>query len=134
MSLVDIAPTLLELIDHPGAATLQAQAEGRSLVPALSTLAVDAAPVFAETGAVRDPSLPKLRRPEQIAARSRAVYLDVGSSNADHSRTGGIEWGLYDLAARGNEDVNVYRPDHEALPRLREALDPVDGTSSTSRR
>jgi arylsulfatase len=76
VSLVDVSPTLIELLDlHPTRAA-QGRLDGRSLVPALRGEQLVDRPVFAECGEALFPGFVRRRVQFDTAGRLRAVILD----------------------------------------------------------
>lgn len=121
-SLVDVVPTLLELLGIPPDAVPTGQLEGRSLVGCLRGETLAPRPVFSESGHSWYPELvPRLVR-NDVAGRFRSVTLDGWKLVWTPFQTPEREWELYDLGADPGETRDLYRPDHPRLPPLREAL------------
>lgn len=123
VSLVDVAPTLVDLL---GLDPLES-VEGRSLLPALEGHALEPRPVFAESGRSFFPEQVRSRRSFDVAGRFRAVYLDSWKM----VWTPGVGRELFDLEADPLEKNDLYRPDHprarELTAALRAWMRPVEG-------
>ncbi len=121
-SLVDVVPTLLELLDIPPDAVPPGQLEGRSLVGCLRGETLAPRPIFSESGDSWYPELvPRLVR-NDVAGRFRSVTLDGWKLVWTPFQPREQEWELYDLGADPGETRDLYRPDHPRLPALRAAL------------
>jgi len=122
VSLVDVAPTLLELLRLDPSTELREQFEGRSLAPCFRGEPLDERPVFAESGFSYYPDLLYPPRENSVAGRTRAVIHDgfklvwSPGSPPEHA------WELYRLDDDPHETHDLYRPDHPALPALRAQL------------
>lgn len=122
VSLVDVAPTLIELLGlevSPGAA---GRIEGRSLVPILEGGTLPPRPVFAESGRSFYPDLIRRRVGFDVAGRFRAVVDGDWKLIWTPGQTPEMEFELYDLASDPGETVDLYRPDHPQARRLAEHL------------
>jgi arylsulfatase A-like enzyme len=123
VSLVDVAPTLLQLLGRelPGAAG--AQIEGQTLTACMERGDAAQHPVFAESGYSYYFADVKRRRRNDVAGRLRAVVREnwklIWTPFAPESEA----WELYDVAADPHETRNLYRPDHPMFLALRPALD-----------
>ncbi len=123
VSIVDVVPTLLELLSIAPGDAIAAQLEGRSLVPCMRGESLDAEPVFLESGFSYYPELVPARRRNDVSGRFRAVIRDdwklvwipFASEAESHE--------LYDLAADPNETRDLYRPDHPRVGGLRADLE-----------
>ncbi len=122
VSLVDVAPTLLELLGL-AAGEMEPQLEGRSLVPCMRGEALAPLPVFAEAGHSWFPELVPLRVRNDVSGRFRAVTIDDWKLIWLPFQSPDREWQLFDLAADPHETRDLYRPDHPRLPALRAALE-----------
>jgi len=122
VSLVDVAPTLLELLGlAPG--TMAPQLEGRSLVPCMRGEPQPPRPVFAEAGEAWYPELSRRRLRNDVAGRPRAVTWEGWKLVWTPFQGPDLAWELYDLEADPGETQNLYRPDHPRLAELRAALE-----------
>jgi arylsulfatase A-like enzyme len=116
VSLVDVAPTLAELLHVPARADWQMQLEGRSLVPFLRGESRPPAPVFAMSGHSYFPRLVRRRVRFDPAGRFRAII------DGDHKLiwTPGAppeeRFELYDLANDPEErnDLSLSEPELRA--------------------
>jgi len=108
VSLVDVVPTLVDLLDlHPRPVARQ-RFDGRSLVPALRGEELSDQPVFAECGEAFFPSLVNRRKNMTVDGRLRAVILDghklVWTPGLDLSNA----YELYDLTVDPGETRNLF--------------------------
>jgi arylsulfatase A-like enzyme len=122
VSLVDVVPTLLELLGFEPDPRLAAQLEGRSLVPCLRGEAPDPRPVYAESGRSWFPELVPGRIRNDVAGRFRSVTLGDWKLVWSPFQTPDREWELYRMSDDPHETRNLYRVGHPALPPLRQAL------------
>jgi len=122
VSLVDVVPTLLELLDRELPRGAGVQVEGRSLTDCMRRGGVAPRPVFAESGRSYYFEDVKRRRRNDVAGRLRAVvdgdWKLIWTPFAEESEA----WELYDLAHDPHETVNLYRPDHPMFLALRPTL------------
>jgi arylsulfatase A-like enzyme len=122
VSLVDVAPTLLELVGVAPPPEMAARFEGRSLAACLRGEPLPSEPVFLESGASLFPDLVQRRVRHDVPGRFRAVVADgwklIWTPFAPERRA----WELYDLARDPGETRNLYAPDHPEVARLRPLL------------
>jgi arylsulfatase A-like enzyme len=123
VSLVDVAPTLLELTGTRAPRAFEDRLEGRSLVPCLRGDALAPAPVFAEAGHSYSFELVRRRQRNDVAGRPRAVTLDGWKLIWTPFLPDDEAYELYDLAEDPGEARDLYRPDHPRAGPLREALE-----------
>ncbi len=123
VSLVDVAPTLLELLRLDAGAGAESRIEGRSLVPYLQGRKVEPRPVFAESGRSFYPDLVRRRVSFDVAGRFRAAVLGDWKLIWTPGQTPEMQYELYDLAADPGETRNLYAPDHPRARALRAELD-----------
>ncbi len=126
VSLVDVAPTLLELLDVDPGDEISARFEGRSLVPYLEGREVDPRPAFAESGRSFYPDLVRRRVGFDVAGRFRAAVLGDWKLIWTPGQTPEMEYEFYDLAADPGETTNLYAPEHAKARALRAQLDAWD--------
>jgi len=119
VSLVDVLPTLLQLLEIPGPA---GQLEGRSLLPCLRGEPLASQPVFAESGRSFYPELVAGRRRNDVAGRFRAVTRDGFKLIWTPFAPAPDTWQLYDLDRDPGETRNLYQPDHPEVGPLKRAL------------
>lgn len=110
VSLVDVMPTMVELLDlHPAQAAVE-RFDGRSLVPALRGEPLPDRPVFAECGDAFYPSFVRRRTQFNVQGRFRTVILDgrklVWTPGLDPSAA----YEMYDLTLDPGETHNLYEP------------------------
>jgi len=122
VSLVDVAPTLLEIVGVQPPPEMAMRFEGRSLAPCLRGEPLTPEPIFLESGASLFPELVQRRVRHDVAGRLRAVTSQgwklIWTPFARDDRA----WELYDLTADPGETRDLYRPDHPQLARLRPLL------------
>jgi len=122
VSLVDVMPTLLDLLGRtPEPATPDAT-EGRSLAACMRGDAIESRPVFLESGFSY--YLPEVERRVRntVGGRFRAVIKDDWKLIFTPFAPEAEAWELYDLAADPEETHNVHRPGHPALTELEPAM------------
>ncbi len=122
VSLVDVAPTLVDLFDLSMPYDLSYEIEGRSLAPALRGEALEPRAVFAESDQSYHPEEIVGRVRFDVSGRFRAVYRDRWKLIWTPFQTPEREFALYDLEADPAETENLWRPDHPELAKLREDL------------
>jgi len=123
VSLVDLAPTLVELLGVPAPSAFEAQWEGRSLGPCLRGDPLPPAPLFAESGRSFHPDLVPERRRNTVAGRFRAVVLGDWKLVWTPFAPEDAAYALHDLARDPDESENHYRPDHPVVPELHAHLE-----------
>lgn len=123
VSLVDVAPTLIELFDLPVPVDLAYPIEGRSLVPLLRGEGLAERPVFAESEHCYFPEEVQRRVNFDVAGRFRAVLLGDWKLIWTPGQTPDREYELYDLAGDPQETRNLWRADHPEAVRLRAHLE-----------
>jgi len=118
VSLVDIAPTLFDLLGYEPPDTMRAQLSGRTLSACMRGEALSESPVFAESGHSYYFTEVERRQRNDVAGRFRAVFQGdwklIWTPFADDADA----WELYDVAADPHETSNLYRPDHPAVAEL----------------
>lgn len=122
VSLVDVVPTLLELLGRQIPETMRHQIEGRSLVPYLLGRPVQPQPVFAESGQAHFPKYIGRRKVFNVAGRFRAVFLGDWKLIYTPHTSPDLEWQLFNVQLDPNETIDYYTPDHPELPELRRHL------------
>ncbi len=121
-SLVDVAPTIFELVDLPVPAEVAKQIEGRSLVSAIRGEPLAERAVFAERGHCYYPALVERRIQNDVAGRFRAVFLGDWKLIWTPFQTPDREWELYDVVNDPHETKNLYDPDRPEIQQLRAQL------------
>lgn len=122
VSLVDLAPTLKELMRleaPPGGVFSRG---GRSLVSCIEGEFAPAPPVFAECGFSFFPDAIERRKVFNIAGRFRAVTEENWKLIWTPGIEGSQAYELYDLESDPGENRNLYREDHPAAARLEAEL------------
>jgi arylsulfatase len=104
VSLIDIMPTLAELLDLPVGPAV----EGRSLVPYLKGQSLPERAVFAECGEAFHPNLVKRRTRFDVSGRLRAVILNDLKLVWAPGQKGEDEYDLFDVKADPGEAVDLY--------------------------
>lgn len=122
VSLVDVVPTLLELLGMAPPEAPSPALEGRSLLPCLRGETLAPEPVFSESGFSFYPEWVPRRVRNDPEGRFRAVTragwrLVWTPFAAEHEA-----WELYDLRADPDETHNLYRADHPQVASLSAAL------------
>ncbi len=122
-SLVDVVPTLMELLGREIPLRMRSQLEGRSLVDCLAGRPLPVKPVFVESGHAYFPELVSRRVRFDVAGRFRAVIRGDWKLIWTPFQSEGLAWELFNLRDDPHETRDVYAPDHPELSRLRAALD-----------
>jgi arylsulfatase A-like enzyme len=117
VSLVDVFPTLVELLGLPCEAAAGCRPEGRSLVPLLRGEEGSAPPLFAESGKSRFPELVRRRVKSDVSGRFRAV-IDGGWKLIWTPGREDAPYELFDLESDPGEARDLYRPEHPEAVRL----------------
>ncbi len=123
VSLVDVVPTLIEVLDLPWPERLRRQVEGRSLAPCFRGEDLGDRAVFLESGTSFFPHLVRRRVRNDVAGRFRAVVHDDWKLIWTPFQTPDREWELYDLRSDPAETRNLYRADHPRVADLRHRLE-----------
>ncbi|MFT5052666.1 MAG: arylsulfatase [Chlamydiales bacterium] len=119
-SLVDVAPTVLDLVGLAPASN--SQIEGRSLVPAMRGNDPGPHAVFSESGHCYYPELVGRRVRNDVEGRFRAVFRGRWKLIWTPFQEGELEWELYDVEADPHETKNLYDPEHPELAQLQAEL------------
>lgn len=122
-SLVDVTPTIFELLGLPISETFASQVEGRSLVPAIAGGSLPERPVFAESGHCFYPELVGRRIRNDVAGRFRAVLLGKWKLIWTPFQTADKEWELYDVVDDPHETNNLSDSNQRQVEQLRVQLD-----------
>ena len=123
VSLVDVAPTLFDVVDLKPPPEMAMLFEGRSLAPALRGEPMRAAPVFIESGTSFFPELVRRRQRNDLTGRFRAVVRDDWKLIWTPYLPDAEAWELYDLGSDPDETRNLYWPDHPQVATLRRDLE-----------
>jgi arylsulfatase A-like enzyme len=123
VSLVDIVPTLFDLLGREVPPRMAQQLEGRSLAACMTGEDLRAAPVFVESGHSYYPELVSRRVRNDPAGRFRAVIFGDWKLIWTPFQSGDLEWELYNVREDPHETRNVYSPDHAEVPGLKAHLD-----------
>jgi arylsulfatase A-like enzyme len=122
VSLVDVVPTLFEVLGREPAREMREQIEGRSLAGCMRDAGDASWPVFAESGHSYYFADVERRRRNDVAGRFRAVVQGdwklIWTPFADEAEA----WELYDVASDPHETANLYRPAHPAFRELKPRL------------
>jgi uncharacterized sulfatase len=122
VSLVDVTPTLVDLLGLRLASDASFEIEGRSLVPYLVGGSLPPRPVFAESGKSFFPDSVRGRTRFDISGRFRSVIEGSWKLIWTPGAPPEQEYQLYDLSVDPGEQQNLSHPDHPELERLRERL------------
>jgi arylsulfatase A-like enzyme len=122
VSLVDVAPTLAELLDLEPDPRWTQQQEGRSLVPWLRGEEPPAAPVFAESGHPFFPELLERRVQMGVRGRFRAVIDGSHKLIWTPGQEPGRDVELYDLETDPGETRDLSQEQPARVQALREKL------------
>ncbi len=122
VSLVDVMPTLLELLAVDLPAEVGAQIEGRSLVPFLEGRELPPRTVFAESGKSFYPQLVRRRVSFDVAGRFRAAVLGDWKLIWTPGQTPERAYELYNLATDPAETRNLWTADHPRATALVDSL------------
>jgi arylsulfatase A-like enzyme/Flp pilus assembly protein TadD len=123
VSLVDVAPTLFDVVGLEPPPEMAVLFEGRSLVPSLRGESLPPAPVFIESGTSFFPKLVQRRQSNSVEGRFRSVILDDWKLIWTPFLPDSDAWELYDLGADPDETQNLYRSDHPQVASLKAHLD-----------
>ena len=110
VSLVDLAPTILDILGVDAPPGFQSRIEGQSLVPAFGNEAAPR-PIFGESGHAQYPEEIKRRARLDDTGRFRCVALDGWKLIWTPFQTGALEWELYDLAHDPHETRDLWKRD-----------------------
>ena len=125
VSIIDVVPTVLDLLDQPIPASMQAQMDGRSLAPAMRGETLPPKPVFVESGRSHFFSLINGRANNTTAGKFRAVYADDWKLIwAPGHQDASLSWQIYNLAEDPHESNDLFHRDHPQFDRLRKLLIP----------
>ena len=123
VSLIDIAPTLRELLGWPyKTEDASASVDGSSLVPLLAGGKFPKRAVFAECGRSYFPQHIKRRKAFTVSGRFRAVIRDDWKLIWTPGGRDTLEFELYDLKSDSHETRNLYRRDHPRVAALSQDL------------
>jgi arylsulfatase A-like enzyme len=122
VSLVDVVPTLFDLIGREPPAEMAAVMEGRSLAACMRGEKLRPAPVFAESGHSFYPGLVRRRQRNDVAGRFRTVYLDEWKLIWTPFLPEEEAWELYHVATDPEESLDLYSPDLPVVSVLEEHL------------
>jgi arylsulfatase A-like enzyme len=122
VSLVDVMPTLVELLELPPPRSPDYAAEGRSLLPAVLGQPLPPRAVFAESGKNEFHDLIRRRVRFDVSGRFRAAMMDDWKLVWTPGRTGADQFELYNLKTDPQEADNVYVSHQAAAVPLKAAL------------
>ena len=122
VSLVDLAPTLIELMDLSLPPKRAYELEGRSLVPYLRGESLPSRPVFAECGRAFFKKLVHRRQRFDVAGRFRSVTLGEWKLIWTPEQTEEMEYELYHLRDDPYETNNLYTASHPQVAELQHRL------------
>jgi len=122
VSLVDVMPTLVELLRLPSTAHGGAGVDGRSLVPYLRGESLPPRAVFAESGNSYFPQMVRKRVSFDVAGEFRAALLGDWKLIWTPGQDGDREFELYNVAVDPGETRNRYTPGDVDADRLHTLL------------
>ncbi|MFN8178318.1 MAG: sulfatase [bacterium] len=122
VSLVDVAPTLLELLSVKASPEFASRLEGRSLVPFLQGDSPPERPVFGESGHAFYPEVVTRRVRNDVEGAFRCVVLGDWKLIWTPFQTGALEWELYDLRKDPHETHDLWRADQPHFQELKPIL------------
>ena len=122
VSLLDVMPTLAELLGISIPAGLGYDVEGRSLVPYFRGEPCPPRPAFAECGQSFFSKLIRRRTSFDVAGRFRAVLSGDWKLIWTPGQTPDLEYELYNVRADPDETADLYAPDHPQVEELRRLL------------
>ncbi|MFT5048807.1 MAG: arylsulfatase A-like enzyme [Chlamydiales bacterium] len=122
-SLVDVAPTILDLLGVPGSDEIFGQIEGQSLVPLMRGEPQDARALFAESGYCYYPEYVGRRIRNDVAGRFRAVFLGNWKLIWTPFQSADKAWELYDVDADPHETEDLFAPGRPEVVQLRGLLE-----------
>lgn len=122
VSLVDVLPTLVALLDLQMPPDHAPQVEGRSLMPYLEGRQMPPRPVFAESGRSFSPHLVRRRVHFDVRGRFRTVALGDWKLIWTPGQQGTKAFELYNVATDPRETSDLYAPGHPQAARLKTLL------------
>jgi len=123
VSLVDVVPTLLDLLDIPHSPALDAQLEGRSLAGSIAGKPLEELPVFAESGHSYYPDLVHGLVRNDVAGRFRAVFLGHDKLIWTPFAKASQAWQYYRVDDDPNETHDLAAANAPQVAQLRHHLD-----------
>jgi arylsulfatase A-like enzyme len=123
VSLVDVTPTLVELLDLQVSDDVKRGFRGRSLAPYLEGRSLPPRPLFAECGMSFYPEMIKRRVRFDVAGRFRSAIQGQWKLIWAPFQTDDLAYELYDLENDPHETRNLYHPSHPAATELRPLLE-----------
>jgi arylsulfatase A-like enzyme len=122
VSLVDVTPTLVELLELQISDDVKQRFQGRSLAPYLEGGSLPPRPIFAECGMSFYPEMIKRRVRFDVAGRFRTAIREQWKLIWTPFQTDDLAYELYDLEKDPHETRNLYHPSHAAAAELRPLL------------
>lgn len=122
VSLLDVAPTVLDLLGREVPPSMADQLEGRSLLPCWRGDSLEPRPLFAESGHSFYFDYVRRRQRNDVAGRFRAVTLGDWKLIWTPFLPPEEAWELYNLSRDPGETVNVYDAGHAEARRLQRLL------------
>jgi arylsulfatase A-like enzyme len=123
VSLVDVMPTMMDLLGIPIAKPMERQIEGRSLLPFLRGETLSTKPLFAECGHSYYPDDVRGRVRFDVAGRFRAAISEDWKLIWTPGQSPDLEYQLYDLDRDPHETRNLYAEDHPRVAELKKNLE-----------
>ncbi len=122
VSLVDVVPTLVELLGRELPPEAREQLEGRSLVACMRGEALDSEPVFIESGHSYFPEAVRRRVRNDTAGRFRAVLLGDWKLIFTPFQVDSLAWDLFQVSEDPEEKINLYAADRPEVAVLKAHL------------
>jgi arylsulfatase len=122
VSLVDVMPTMVDLLGLEIPEGSRPGVDGRSLLPYLTNGSLPERPVFAECGESFYPAFARRRLSFDVPGRLRTVLLGKLKLVWTPGRKGDLEYDLYDLDADPHETADLYEGNPRRAAPLRALL------------
>jgi arylsulfatase len=122
VSLIDVVPTTLDLLDIEVSSDHLLDIDGSSLIPYWEGKSPAARPIFAESGKCNYEEFVKRRVKFDVSGRFRCVVYDEWKLIWTPFQKKNLLYELYNVEQDPYETKNLYRPDHPEAARLKKFL------------